>query len=103
MTPLPPAASAASTLPPEQVQKVQRAAQEFEAMALNQLLAPIFETVDGSKGPFGGGPGEAAWKPMMVTELAKAMARQGGLGLAGPIMQQMLRMQEAAQAGREGA
>lgn len=95
--------SVASTLPPEQVQKVQRAAQEFEAMALNQLLTPIFDTVDESKGPFGGGPGEAAWKPMMVTELAKAMARQGGLGLAGPIMQQMLSMQEAAQARREEA
>ena len=98
-----PTSSVASTLPPEQVQKVQRAAQEFEAMALNQLLTPIFDTVDGSKGPFGGGPGEAAWKPMMVTEVAKAMARQGGLGLAAPIMQQMLRMQEAAQAGHEEA
>lgn len=92
----------ATTLPPEQVQKIQRSAQEFEAMALNQLLTPIFDTVDGSKGPFGGGSGEAAWKPMMVTELAKAMSQQGGLGLARPIMQQMLRMQEAAQAGREG-
>ena len=98
-----PVSGAASTLPPEQVQKIQRSAQEFEAMALNQLLTPIFDTVDGSKGPFGGGQGEAAWKPMMVTEVARAMARQGGLGLAGPIMQQMLRMQEAAQAGREGA
>lgn len=87
----------ATTLPPEQVQKIQRAAEEFEAMALNQLVAPMFETVDGSKGPFGGGAGEAAWRPMMVTELAKAMAKNGGLGLARPVMQQMLRMQEAAQ------
>lgn len=92
-TPAPPA----TTLAPQQVQKIQRAAQEFEAMALNQMLAPMFDTVDGSKGPFGGGAGEAAWKPMMVTELAKAMSRNGGLGLAQPVMQQMLRMQEAAQ------
>lgn len=89
----------ATALAPEQVQKIQKAANEFEAMALNQLLTPIFDTVDGSKGPFGGGAGEAAWKPMMVTELAKAVAKGGSLGLARPIMQQMLRMQEAAQAG----
>ena len=93
--------SATHALPAEQVQKIQRAAQDFETMALNQLLTPIFETVDGSKGPFGGGPGEAAWKPMMVSEMAKAMSQQGGLGLAQPIMQQMLRMQEAAQAGQD--
>ena len=99
---MPSLTASATTLPPEQVQKIQHSAQEFEAMALNQLLTPIFDTVDGSKGPFGGGSGEAAWKPMMVTELAKAMSRQGGLGLARPVMQQMLRMQEAAQAGREG-
>ena len=103
MTSVTPPASAATTLPPEQVRKIERSAQEFEAMALGQLLTPMFDTVDGSKGPFGGGSGEAAWKPMMVTELAKSLAKQGSLGLAGPIMQQMLRMQETAQAGRDGA
>ena len=95
-------ASVNTTLPPEQVRKIERAAQDFEAMALGQLLGPIFDTVDESKGPFGGGSGEAAWKPMMVTEMAKSLAKQGSMGLKEPIMQQMLRMQEAAQAGREG-
>lgn len=66
-------------------------------MALGQMLAPMFDTVDTSRGPFGGGEGEAAWKPMMVTELAKALCRAGGIGLAQPVMQQMLRMQEAKQ------
>ena len=45
---------------------------------------------------FGGGEGEAAWKPMMVTAIAKQMTANGGLGLAQPIMQQMIRMQEHA-------
>ena len=66
-------------------------------MALNQLLAPMFETVDTSRGPFGGGEGEQAWKPLMVQEMAKGIARAGGLGLAKPVMEQMLRMQEARQ------
>ena len=64
-------------------------------MALGQMLAPMFETVDQSKGMFGGGDGEAAWKPLWVKELAKHVAAHGGLGLAGPVMQQMLRLQEA--------
>ena len=50
-----------------------------------QLLTPMFDTVDTAHGPFGGGDGEAAWKPMMVTELAKQMAAHGGLGLAQPV------------------
>jgi flagellar protein FlgJ len=92
-------------LPPQQVGRIQKAAQEFEAMALGQMLAPMFDTVDASKGPFGGGSGEEAWKPMMVSELGKQVAKAGGLGLARPVMEQMLRMQEAQPdgAGAPGA
>lgn len=109
MTPSPtvpsptPGAAPGSTLTPQQVAKIQRAAQDFEAMALNQLLAPMFETVDTSRGPFGGGEGEQAWKPLMVQEMAKGIARAGGLGLAKPVMEQMLRMQEARQQGTPDA
>lgn len=92
-----------SKLPPQQVARIQKSAQEFEAMAMGQMLAPMFETVDGSKGPFGGGSGEEAWKPMMVNELGKQMAKGGGLGLARPIMEQMLRMQEAQPDGAGAA
>ncbi len=91
-----PAQIPTSTLPPDKVQKIMKAAQDFEAMALGQFLAPMFETLDQSKSPFGGGAGEAPWRSMMVTEMAKGVAQHGGLGLARPIMQQMLRMQEAA-------
>lgn len=81
--------------PAAQIQKIRQAAQEFEAMTIGQLLAPMFETVDHSKTMFGGGDGEAAWRPMMVTAIAKHMAAHGGIGLAQPILQQMLRLQEA--------
>lgn len=74
---------------------IQRAAQEFEAMAVGQMLAPMFQTVDTAKGAFGGGSGEEAWKPMMVAELGKQVAKGGGIGLARPVMEQMLRLQEA--------
>jgi len=84
-----------TTLPPEQVARTQKAAQEFEAMALGQMLAPMFNTVETPKNGFGGGAGEEAWKPMLVTELGKQLAKAGGVGLARPVMEQMLRSQEA--------
>ncbi len=88
--------AAAGTTPPASLAKFQKAAQDFEAIAINQLLTPMFNTIDHSKTIFGGGDGEAAWRPMMINALAKQMAAHGGLGLAQPIMQQMLHMQETA-------
>ncbi len=73
--------------------KAWQAAQDFEAMTLGQMLAPMFETVDTSKGTFGGGEGEAAWRPMMTQELGKQIAKSGGLGLAVPVYHQMLELQ----------
>jgi len=64
-------------------------------MAIGQLLQPMFDTVDTSHGTFGGGPGEEAWKPMLVQEFAKQIANHGGLGLAKPVYDAMMRMQEA--------
>ena len=84
-----------ASLSAEQRTKIAKAAQEFEAMAIGQLIAPMFETVDTSKGLFGGGEAEAAWKPMLVSEMAKQMAKQGRFGLARPVMEQMMRLQEA--------
>ena len=98
-TPLIPVRPAAPAPDPAAVRgdtsKLAAAAQQFEAMALGQMLAPMFNTVDSSHGLFGGGEGEEAWKPMMVDALAKDMARAGGLGLAAPVLAQMMRMQEA--------
>lgn len=93
-TPVTLPAQVTTSLAPAEVQKITKAARDFEAMALGQLLAPMFETVDGSKGPFGGGDGEAAWRPMLTQELARHMANHGGIGLARPVLLQMLRMQE---------
>ncbi len=83
-----------SNLPPAQVIKLRQAAQEFEAMALGQLLAPMFNTVDTAHSWFGGGEAEATWKPMLVDAIAKQVAAHGGLGLAGPVFAAMLRAQE---------
>ena len=74
--------------------RIWKAAQDFEAMAIGQLLEPMFSTVDQSQGEFGGGAGERNFKPMLVNEMAKAVEQRGGLGLAAPVYAQMLKMQE---------
>jgi hypothetical protein len=51
-------APAKTALSPEQIEKTRKAAQDFEAMALGEMLQPMFSTVDTSKGLFGGGKGE---------------------------------------------
>jgi len=88
------AADSNSAQSPQVNQKVWKAAQDFEAMTINQLLEPMFSTLDGSGGFFGGGAGEQSFRPMLVTEMAKAVEQRGGLGLAQPIYEQMLKMQE---------
>jgi flagellar protein FlgJ len=72
-----------------------KSAHDFEAMAIGQMLQPMFDTVKTAKGLFGGGTGEEAWKPMLVQEFAKQIAAHGGLGLAKPVYDAMIRMQEA--------
>lgn len=73
-----------------------QAAQAFEGNMIGQMLAPMFATVDSAHGLFGGGDGEASWRTMLTDELGKRIAAQGGLGLAAPVLRQMLQMQEQA-------
>ena len=84
---------------PVQVAGLKQAAQDFEAMALGQMLAPMFNTVDTADGAFGGGAAEAAFKPMLVDAIARQIAAHGGLGLAAPVYATMLHAQESAAHG----
>ena len=75
--------------------RVQKTAEDFTASALAALLAPIFGSVDETGGQFGGGAGEAAFRPMLVQEYATELARQGGLGLTADVAHSVLQMQES--------
>jgi len=74
--------------------KVQKSAQDFTAVALGEMLAPMFDTLDQTGGTFGGGGGEAAFRPMLVQEFAKSIAGQGGFGLTEQVAKAMLALQE---------
>ncbi len=64
-------------------------------MAIGQLLKPMFDTVKPQRGGFSGGAGEEAWRPMMVQEIAKQIAKGGGLGLSKPVYDALVRLQES--------
>ena len=86
--------AAVSSLPPAQTAKLWKAAHDFEAMVIGQLLQPMFDTVDSAHSAFGGGEGEATWRPMLVDAIGRQMAAHGGIGLATPVFNAMLRAQE---------
>jgi Rod binding domain-containing protein len=90
----PPGSTPPTSLSPDQVARARKSAQEFEAMAIGQFLAPMFNTVDPSKSLFGGGDGEATWRPMLTEEIAKQITAAGGIGIANSVLQEMLRAQE---------
>jgi flagellar protein FlgJ len=94
-------ATATPDISAAQLAKMHQAAQDFEAMALGQLLAPMFNTVDSAHSAFGGGEAEATIKPLLIDAVAKHIAAHGGLGLAEPVFASMLRTQEAANAAAQ--
>lgn len=71
-----------------------KAAQDFEAMFIAQMLQPMFAGLEGGEGLFGGGAGEDAYRGLMVEEYGKAIARAGGIGIADQVRAEMLKLQE---------
>ena len=76
--------------------QVRRAAEEFEAVFLSQMLAPMFEGLETDE-LFGGGPGEDIYRSILVEEYGKAIARSGGVGIADAVQREILRLQEVSQ------
>lgn len=74
--------------------KMREASRDFEAHVIGALLQPMFEGL-GQGGLFGGGSAEAQWRPMLVAEYGRAIARAGGLGLADSVLATLQGMQQA--------
>ena len=74
---------------------VRRAAEEFEAVFISQMMAPMFEGLETDE-LFGGGPGEDIYRSVLVEEYGKSIARAGGIGLSDAIQREILRLQEVA-------
>jgi Rod binding domain-containing protein len=83
----------APSLPKATKGKVDSASQDFESVFISQMLETAFDTVP-TDGPMGGGLGENIFRSMMIQNIGKDMARQGGIGLAPNIRTELLRLQE---------
>lgn len=94
-TAAPAASRPAAAHDPHFMAKARKAAEAFEAQALGALLQPMFEGLS-TGGTFGGGQAEAMWRPMLVTEFGRAMAANGGVGIANSVLAHMLKLQEGA-------
>ncbi|MCB1556217.1 MAG: rod-binding protein [Alphaproteobacteria bacterium] len=79
------------------IEKIDEAAQEFEAMFVSEMLKPMFEGVMEPDPMFGGGKGEEIFKSLMLDEYGKLIAKSGGIGIAEQVKAEMIRIQEANQ------
>jgi Rod binding domain-containing protein len=70
-----------------------KAAKDFEAVFINEMLGTMFEGLD-TNGPFGGGPGEEMFRSLMIDQYAKSITQQGGFGLSAMVKNQILQLQE---------
>lgn len=75
--------------------KAAHAAHEYEGIFIAQLLGAMFAGIP-TDGPFGGGPGEAMFRSLLVDRYAQGMAAQGGLGLAAHMQAELLKHQGGA-------
>jgi len=87
-----PARSAEPAATPSTLGQIDEIAQEFEALVLAQLLAPIFAGVENNP-LVGGGPGEDAFEAMLQEHYADAFAARGGVGIADQVKASLIAMQ----------
>lgn len=73
---------------------VHKVAEEFESIFLNQILKQSDETVDHKDNILYGGLSEDIYRGMFNQELAKIMARGGGIGIA-DMLEKAIAQQEA--------
>jgi Rod binding domain-containing protein len=76
--------------------QAEKAAKDFEAVFIGQMLSTMFEGVK-TDGPFGGGYGEGVFRSLMVEQYSKTIADQGGFGLADQVKREILKLQEMKQ------
>lgn len=80
-------------LPAATERKIDEAAREFESVFLSQMFETVWQTVP-TDGAMGGGMGESIFRSMLVQDIGKQVALQGGIGLAPHIKAELLKIQE---------
>lgn len=73
--------------------KVEKIAQDFEAVFIQQMLEHMFSGLKPNP-VFGGGHGEEMFRSVLLDEYAKKMASTGGVGVAQHVKNTLLGLQE---------
>lgn len=73
--------------------KTRAAAQDFEAVFLNNMFQHMFTGVDG-EGPFGGQGATGVWRSLLTDQYAKSLAKAGGIGIADQVYRSLIAQQE---------
>ena len=79
--------------PAKDVASAKKAAQDFEAVFLNEFLGSMFQGIK-TDGPLGGGPGEDMFRSLLLDQYSRSLANQGGFGLANVVQRQLISLQE---------
>jgi Rod binding domain-containing protein len=75
---------------------IRKTAQDFEAVFASQMMQQMFDSIH-TDAMFGGGNGEDMFRPMLIDEYGKQIAKHGGLGIAEAVMHTLLSAQEKSQ------
>lgn len=74
----------------------QAVARDFEAVFLSQISQLMLESVE--PGEFSGGHAETMMRSVMAEQIGRDMAKRGGVGLAAPVLEQIIALQGGAAA-----
>jgi Rod binding domain-containing protein len=72
--------------------QIHATAQKFEASFITTVFQTMFQDVN-TDSAFSGGQGEDMWKGFLAEEMAKSVAKRGGIGISHAVEREMLKMQ----------
>lgn len=73
--------------------RTRAAAEEFEAVFLQNMFNAMFETVEGG-GTFGDSNASETWRGMLSEEYAKTVVEAGGIGITQSVQRELIALQE---------
>jgi len=73
--------------------RLESAARDFEAVFIAQMFEQMWAEVP-TDGPMGGGTGERIFRSLMIQDIGRQVAAQGGMGLSQAVKRELLAMQE---------
>jgi peptidoglycan hydrolase FlgJ len=88
------AGAAGKPSPTSNKAKAKAAAEDFEAVFLNNMFQQMFAGIKGD-GPLGGDGATGVWRSFLTDAYAKSFAKAGGIGIADQVYRSLISHQES--------